>query len=145
MALVSCRECGKEVSSQAPVCPYCGIKNPSKKSHQIRMGLTIAIIAVVIGLCAFTYHRLTRSFASNTDNAPPAATAPPASSARGHRHDTIAPAPKPPVVYTQADTVKMLLDSGLTPLQISKRTGIKRDEIKRIRREKKQAEKAAHQ
>lgn len=26
MALVSCRECGKEISSQAKVCPHCGVR-----------------------------------------------------------------------------------------------------------------------
>ncbi len=29
MALKSCRECGKEISDQAELCPHCGIKNPA--------------------------------------------------------------------------------------------------------------------
>ncbi len=29
MAMVRCRECGKEVSSQAAVCPHCGIGEPA--------------------------------------------------------------------------------------------------------------------
>lgn len=28
MTVVRCRECGKDVSSQAAVCPHCGISNP---------------------------------------------------------------------------------------------------------------------
>ncbi len=29
MAVVRCRECGGEVSTQAAVCPHCGIGNPA--------------------------------------------------------------------------------------------------------------------
>ena len=29
MALTYCRECGGEVSSEAVVCPHCGLENPS--------------------------------------------------------------------------------------------------------------------
>ena len=28
MALMYCRECGKQVSSEAPSCPHCGVPNP---------------------------------------------------------------------------------------------------------------------
>jgi len=28
MALIKCKECGKDVSKKAKVCPYCGVKNP---------------------------------------------------------------------------------------------------------------------
>jgi hypothetical protein len=29
MAIVKCRECGKDVSSQAETCPHCGIRAPA--------------------------------------------------------------------------------------------------------------------
>jgi hypothetical protein len=29
MALMYCRECGKQVSSEAPSCPHCGVPNPT--------------------------------------------------------------------------------------------------------------------
>ena len=31
MALKPCRECGKQISSEARVCPFCGIRKPVKK------------------------------------------------------------------------------------------------------------------
>lgn len=46
MALKKCRECGKEVSTQAKVCPNCGIKNPAPGMAQNLAGIvTIAIFA----------------------------------------------------------------------------------------------------
>jgi hypothetical protein len=30
MALISCKECGKEVAASAPTCPYCGVPYPGK-------------------------------------------------------------------------------------------------------------------
>jgi len=41
MAIIQCRECGKEVSSEAKACPYCGAK-PSK-------GLGIGALVLIIG------------------------------------------------------------------------------------------------
>jgi hypothetical protein len=29
MALVKCRECGKEISTTAATCPHCGVANPA--------------------------------------------------------------------------------------------------------------------
>ena len=29
MAMVRCRECGGEVSSEAAICPHCGIRDPA--------------------------------------------------------------------------------------------------------------------
>lgn len=31
MALMKCRECGKEVSTEAKACPHCGVASPTKK------------------------------------------------------------------------------------------------------------------
>ncbi|MDA1380491.1 zinc ribbon domain-containing protein [Plesiomonas shigelloides subsp. oncorhynchi] len=28
MAMTKCRECGKDVSTEAKVCPHCGVENP---------------------------------------------------------------------------------------------------------------------
>jgi hypothetical protein len=28
MAIVRCRECGKEVSTEAAICPHCGVREP---------------------------------------------------------------------------------------------------------------------
>lgn len=45
MALGQCRECGKEVSDSAKVCPNCGIKTPIRKS----VPLIQAVIVIVVG------------------------------------------------------------------------------------------------
>lgn len=54
MALGRCRECGKEVSSEAKACPHCGASSPIKKKRGIwAMGclglLFVWIVGVVIG------------------------------------------------------------------------------------------------
>ncbi|MEI7065353.1 hypothetical protein [Dickeya chrysanthemi] len=35
MALTKCKECKKEVSTSAKVCPHCGVKNPSTTAGQV--------------------------------------------------------------------------------------------------------------
>lgn len=49
MALKSCRECKKEVSTEAKTCPHCGATSPTKKpaSTKDTMIGAVAIIAVV--------------------------------------------------------------------------------------------------
>jgi hypothetical protein len=42
MALLKCRECGNEVSSQAKACPKCG----AKKSNSVFAGILVAIIGI---------------------------------------------------------------------------------------------------
>lgn len=45
MALVKCKECGKEISSTVKVCPSCGYKKkPSKLTYFI-----VIILGVIIG------------------------------------------------------------------------------------------------
>lgn len=46
MALCNCIECGKEVSSKAKVCPFCGIDKP-KGSFKKNLGLFIFAIIVL--------------------------------------------------------------------------------------------------
>ena len=36
MALKPCRECGKEVSSEAPSCPHCGVVGPIRSPDMVR-------------------------------------------------------------------------------------------------------------
>ena len=57
MALVKCRECGKEVSKEAKTCPHCGIKSPFKPDISVSEGCAILVIMVVLlgvllGYCA---------------------------------------------------------------------------------------------
>lgn len=53
MALKECRECGNPVSSEASVCPHCGVKNPVPgltKGAKIFLGFLVVIgfIAIII-------------------------------------------------------------------------------------------------
>ncbi len=46
MALKKCKECGKEISSKAKVCPSCGAKNKTRS----KLGGFLAVILIGIGL-----------------------------------------------------------------------------------------------
>lgn len=52
MALIKCKECGKEISDKAKNCPYCGYKdkteNTNKYSGPIRVGSIVSLIANVL-------------------------------------------------------------------------------------------------
>ena len=48
MALGQCRECGKEVSDSAKVCPSCGIKTPIRKSVTTIQAIVVIVIGVWI-------------------------------------------------------------------------------------------------
>ena len=48
MALIKCKDCGKEFSTDAKVCPHCGAKKPKRKSNVLWM-LSIVTIMVVFG------------------------------------------------------------------------------------------------
>ncbi|MBU0924434.1 OB-fold putative lipoprotein [bacterium] len=51
MSLVKCRECKKEISSEAKICPHCGIEKPTKKGItflQVFLLMIFTIIALVI-------------------------------------------------------------------------------------------------
>ena len=46
VALISCRECGVKVSSDAKICPSCGIKKPAPKKKSKLLLLLLGIFAV---------------------------------------------------------------------------------------------------
>lgn len=52
MSLIACRECGKEISSDAVNCPHCGAGTPKAKNRKdwiIVIGI-IAAVAVLLWL-----------------------------------------------------------------------------------------------
>lgn len=56
MGLMKCRECGKEVSSKAEICPHCGntIKKKLTSVDQLGYGcLMVVIIVAVIALIGY--------------------------------------------------------------------------------------------
>ena len=138
MALVPCRECGKEVSDAAERCPNCGISTPSKKRRQIKLATTLLIVLLILGACAYGYHRISQAFA------PPVTV---------DGNGNVIPPPAPPklqktipvkqqiIQKDYKDKIRELLDSGESVMSISKQTGIRSDEVRRIKKEWKQAQK----
>ena len=55
MALIKCKECGKEISDQATTCPNCGAKTEisKKKRYNIIIAICIAVIAFIIILSVY--------------------------------------------------------------------------------------------
>lgn len=49
MAMIKCRECGAEVSSEAKKCPYCGIDTPDKKKERWQVIGGGVLILMLIG------------------------------------------------------------------------------------------------
>lgn len=47
MALVKCRECGKEVSTGAKTCPHCGIKAPAPRTTNWPLLIAVSVLTVV--------------------------------------------------------------------------------------------------
>lgn len=46
MAMTKCKECKKDVSTSAKVCPHCGVKNPGVKTWQ---GFIVLAVIIAIG------------------------------------------------------------------------------------------------
>ncbi len=46
MALVKCKECKKDVSNKAEVCPHCGVKKPGMN---MLVGAAVLVVMVAIG------------------------------------------------------------------------------------------------
>ena len=61
MALISCPECGKEVSDTAKKCPNCGyqIKKRNKKLH-ILVGIVVVVL-IIIAVCYFVFIKPTEN------------------------------------------------------------------------------------
>ncbi len=62
MALTNCKECNKEVSTEAKTCPYCGIDNPGVCDPGVidlinrRVGVFVLALLVFLSLYIFTRH-----------------------------------------------------------------------------------------
>lgn len=52
MALKQCRECGKQISSDAKTCPSCGKRNPHGQLSTGAGCLMLLLFFVVVGMCA---------------------------------------------------------------------------------------------
>ena len=55
MALIKCKECGKEISDQAKICPNCGAKTEvlEQKRYNIIIAICIAIVVFIAILSVY--------------------------------------------------------------------------------------------
>ena len=94
MALVKCRECAREISDQAAVCPHCGIKGAAQSRYgkaswlQTLRKKTLAAPGLAFGLFLVLLVALTASF-DQSGNKPSSTTAP-STSALQPATDTLA-------------------------------------------------------
>lgn len=73
MALESCRECGQKISTEAKVCPHCGVQHPTgKPSNNIGIGCltVIGIIVLIVIIGSFSDSTPTPSAGSTTTAVP---------------------------------------------------------------------------
>ncbi|MGN6831098.1 zinc-ribbon domain-containing protein [Paucibacter sp. M5-1] len=74
MALGKCRECGKEVSSEAKACPHCGVAKPIRKKVGVLGWMAVALV----GFAVFRIATPSGGAIEATQaKAPPAVVAPP--------------------------------------------------------------------
>jgi DNA-directed RNA polymerase subunit RPC12/RpoP len=136
MALVPCRECGKEVSDQAESCPYCGIKTPSAKRHKIKLSIRAVILVVVISIISIlglkSYH-----FYQNTFGPPPASVDTQGKPTPAPKIQKDVPVKQQIIQKDYKEKIKEMLDSGQSVHEISKKTGIRVDEVRKIKKENK--------
>lgn len=55
MAMTSCRECGKSISSQAAACPHCGFAKPKDKdttAKVITLLFTVLVVGGILSTCS---------------------------------------------------------------------------------------------
>lgn len=72
MALVKCKECGKEVSASAKTCPHCGISNPGVKAKDAAL---MVMLLVAIGALFFKCTSAPAFTITLPDDTPPEAKA----------------------------------------------------------------------
>lgn len=58
MALNNCKECRKEISTEAKTCPYCGINNPGVIDSNRRVGLFVLVLMICLGIFVVTRHEI---------------------------------------------------------------------------------------
>lgn len=79
MALKPCKECGKEISTEAKACPHCGKKNPTSAAGLSRGAIGFLVLIIVIAFAA----------AIEKNDAPTPAPETPAAIAAEKAHDSI--------------------------------------------------------
>ena len=56
MALTTCKECNKEISTEARTCPYCGVDNPGVIDNNNRR-VGVVVLALLVFLCIYIFIR----------------------------------------------------------------------------------------
>lgn len=71
MALITCRECNKEVSSEAKVCPHCGAK-PRNEHTGLKVLVLIVGVLTIYGILDYKAHPPGATTSTAIDTRPPA-------------------------------------------------------------------------
>jgi hypothetical protein len=85
MAIRKCRECGKDVSSEAKTCPHCGVTDPVKKGISLLRMVLVLFFGFVVYRCASVSETLTAGTGVGTGGA--------SSTAQPVARSTASPAP----------------------------------------------------
>lgn len=109
MALKQCKECKKEISTDANPCPHCGKKNPHGMPKWLKYSAGILGALIIIGAIAPASKKngQVNSDASPSDTSPRPAVAAPTEAPVAHR-DPAPPTPKGPDLTV--DAVKLWKD-----------------------------------
>jgi hypothetical protein len=136
MALVPCRECGKEVSDQAESCPNCGIKTPSAKRRKIKLAIRALVVVLIVTIISVlgvkAYH-----FFQDTFGPPPAAVDSNGKSVPAPKIQKDIPVKQQIIQKDYKEKIREMLDSGQSVREVSKKTGIRVDEVRKIKKEMK--------
>lgn len=78
MALVKCKECAKEISSQAPSCPHCGAFRfaPPKKTSGCAIALAV-LVGVPLLWVVYIYNKFSADYEANRSKPSPTVATPP--------------------------------------------------------------------
>jgi hypothetical protein len=139
MALIQCRECGHQVSDEADTCPYCGAKMPSKKRKERRLYITVAVLLIAAVILALGYYRVSKAFAP-----PPVPVAADGTPIPQPKIQKDVPVKQQIIQKDYREKIREMLDSGQNVREISKKTGMRIDEVRKIKKEKAREEKSSN-
>lgn len=125
MGLVKCRECNKEVSENAQTCPYCGVKNPSSAKANRSFWIKIILLALLLGGIGYGYLIFTKKDEIKNKV-----------KSLSHEEKEAAFSEKATELKADSkDLVIEMLKEGKSVREVSKATGVRKDEVRKIKRE----------
>ncbi len=124
MPLVKCRECEKEVSSDAQKCPYCGVKNPCQKKASRSFWIKVVLFLGLLGGLGYGYTLYTEKDTIKEK----------AKEFTKEEKEAFFKTQSEEIKADSKDLIIEMLKEGKKISEISKATGVKRSEIRKLRR-----------